>query len=445
MITKISATNFKSWVDTGEIRLAPLTGFFGTNSSGKTSLLQILLLLKQTAASSDRNMVLQTEGSLVSLGTLRDVLYGDALSSSISLDWQLSKPILIKPVTQDNLHLDNLHFSTQVTLDSGIPVVDSMEYAGDRFSGKVRRTEKRDRYQIEVLVDGKEPKRIQGRPPNIGRPIKCYGFPGEALQYYQDADYLSDFNYAFEQLFGSVFYLGPMREDPKRIYQILGNRPDDVGRKGELAIAALATAGEDREYRPSWKKSGAKISLAEKIAAEMKAMGLIESFKVERLVENINQYQVLIRRTKTSREVPIIDVGFGISQVLPVLVICYYSPRKSTIILEQPEIHLHPSAQSALADVLIDAIKARDVQIIFESHSEHLLRRLQRRIAEKRITKEDVALYFCSMDDGKSQLTELELSEYGDISNWPDGFFGDLTGDLIEMTEISINRQLQLL
>jgi predicted ATPase len=441
VITQISATNFKSWADTGKIRLAPLTGFFGTNSSGKTSLLQILLLLKQTAASSDRNMVLQTEGSLVSLGTLRDVLHGDALSTSISLDWKPSTPIRIDPIT-----LDNLSFSSYVTLDGGIPVIERITYKGERFSGNISRSEKkRDRYQIEVLVDNREPRRIQGRPPNIGRPIKCYGFPGEALQYYQDADYLSDFNYAFEQLFGSVFYLGPMREDPKRIYQILGNRPDDVGRKGELAIAALATAGEDRDYRPSGKPKARKISLAEKIAAEMKAMGLIESFRVEQLVENINQYQVLIKRTEQSREVPIVDLGFGISQVLPVLVICYYSPQKSTIILEQPEIHLHPSAQSALADVLIDAVKARNVQIIFESHSEHLIRRLQRRITEETIKKEDIALYFCSMEGGKSQLTELELSEYGDILNWPDGFFGDLTGDLIEMTESSIQRQLQLL
>ena len=69
-------------------------------------------------------------------------------------------------------------------------------------------------------------------------------------------------------------------------------------------------------------------------------------------------------------------MGIGVSQVLPVLVLCYYVPEGSTIILEQPELHLHPSVQAGLADVFIDVIKHRNVQILLESHSEHLLRRL---------------------------------------------------------------------
>jgi predicted ATPase len=74
-----------------------------------------------------------------------------------------------------------------------------------------------------------------------------------------------------------------------------------------------------------------------------------------------------------------------------VLVLCYYVPEGSILILEQPEIHLHPSVQTGLADVFIDAVKTRKVQIILESHSEYLLRRLQRRIAEEKVSQEDMA------------------------------------------------------
>ncbi len=136
-------------------------------------------------------------------------------------------------------------------------------------------------------------------------------------------------------------------------------------------------------------------------------------------------------------------MGFGISQVLPVLTLCYHVPEGSTIILEQPEIHLHPAVQSGLADVFIDVIKNRGVQIILESHSEHLLHRLQRRIAEEQLTPDDVALYFTKIEDGESKLDELDVDPYGNIRNWPQNFFGDEMGDLAAMTEAAMQRQMR--
>ena len=124
------------------------------------------------------------------------------------------------------------------------------------------------------------------------------------------------------------------------------------------------------------------------IAIKLKEMGLIEEFKVNPISEQRQEYEVKVR-TKGSKDwVDLPDVGFGISQVLPVLVQCFYAPPGSIILMEQPEIHLHPSAQSALADVMIDVINSREngadrnIQLIIETHSEHFLRRLQRRIAE---------------------------------------------------------------
>ena len=125
-------------------------------------------------------------------------------------------------------------------------------------------------------------------------------------------------------------------------------------------------------------------------------------------------------------EVLLTDVGFGISQVLPVITLLQYVPEGSTVILEQPEIHLHPLAPKAsLADVIIQAAMHRRVQVILESHSEHLLLRLQRRVAEESISAEDVKLYFCNAPQGSSVLTPLELDLFGRIRNWPDLFMGD--------------------
>ena len=121
--------------------------------------------------------------------------------------------------------------------------------------------------------------------------------------------------------------------------------------------------------------------------------------------------------------------------------LCYYVPEGSIVILEQPEIHLHPLVQSGLADVFIDAMKTRNIQIILESHSEHLLRRLQRRIAEGSLGQDDVALYFCDTAQGRSELSELVVDEFGNIKNWPKGFFGDDFAEMAAITKAAMKRK----
>ena len=110
------------------------------------------------------------------------------------------------------------------------------------------------------------------------------------------------------------------------------------------------------------------------------------------------------------------------------------------MILEQPEIHLHPSIQMGLADVIIDAYKKRDVQVILESHSEHLLRRLQYRLATEEITPQDTALYFCRFEETESKITSLDLDEYGNIKNWPKDFFADQFGELAKTQKKRLER-----
>ena len=134
-------------------------------------------------------------------------------------------------------------------------------------------------------------------------------------------------------------------------------------------------------------------------------------------------------------------MGYGLAQFLPVLVLCYYAPEGSTLILEQPGIHLHPLVQSQLADLLIEVVNERKLQILVESHSEHFLTRLQRRIAEEKIAADQTALYFCENENGTSKIKPLELDELGNITNWPKNFFGNVRGDLTKMTREQIKRQ----
>lgn len=115
--------------------------------------------------------------------------------------------------------------------------------------------------------------------------------------------------------------------------------------------------------------------------------------------------------------------------------------------MEQPEIHLHPQVQAELADALISATKSvqdgrpRNTQLIVESHSEHLLQRVQRRIAEGVVDPDGVAIYFCRRSKSGAELEELTIDAFGEISNWPDGFFGNEMADLVARVSAASERK----
>lgn len=449
MLTGMRMKNFKSWADTGEIRLAPLTAIFGTNSSGKSSLLQMLLLLKQTTESNDRNLVLRTgnnQDGYVNLGTAAEITHGSTTDLTMGIRWKLPNPIKISRVKEagspEIIEIHELDFTTLIYADTKITYVQELCYQTDNFKGVMRRaTKAKEIYEIEIKLAQELAARPKGRPRSIGKPEKCYGFGDEAIRFYQDTGYLNDIVLSFEKQFSRIYYLGPLRGYPERTYNWAGERPSDVGMRGERAVSALLAGRQERVY-PSKSGKNSRIQLQARIKLWLKEMGLAVDFKTNSLMQGSNQYEVRLKRTSESQEVLIPDMGFGVSQVLPVLVLCYYAPPGSTLIFEQPEIHLHPAVQSILADVFIDVMRHRNIQLIIESHSEHLLRRLQLRIAEgQEITKEQIAFYFCELENGKSKIDELEIDVFGNIRNWPRDFFGDLTGDLLNIMDISLKRE----
>ena len=133
-------------------------------------------------------------------------------------------------------------------------------------------------------------------------------------------------------------------------------------------------------------------------------------------------------------------VRFGVSQVLPVVTLAYFVPEGSTVIIEQPEIHLHPLAQTALADLFVKVSQTRHVQFLVETHSENMFRRLQFLIADEQISPDECRLYFVKRGDEIAALQRLEVDEYGRIKNWPDGFFGDAIGEVERQTRRMIQR-----
>jgi predicted ATPase len=142
-------------------------------------------------------------------------------------------------------------------------------------------------------------------------------------------------------------------------------------------------------------------------------------------------------KDESSLQINLKDVGFGISQLLPVLIQGYVAKEEQTILMEQPEIHLHPRAQANLGDLFITLAEQKK-SLIVETHSEHLMLRLQRRIAEQKIKKEMVGVYFIEWKDGESVVSRIELDGYGQMVNVPEGFktfFSDDFEETLHMTE----------
>ena len=441
MLTHIRVKNFKSWADSGEVVLAPLTGFFGTNSSGKSSLLQMLLLLKQTIGSDDV-LFFGDEHSLVNLGSFGDVIHGHDTSASLELEYgcQPQEPLAIEVFgekldrTWANIPVTIHHFTldTSIQWNADSLRVEHLRYGLDSPSV----LDSPDVKEVEWKEQRLSYRNLPGEPePKMRVDVQnCYGAPASG-----SADVLQPLTSAFEHQFSHVYYLGPTRVIPQRRYHWEGTHPQDTGLWGDKAIDALLSS-RVLQLKTSDKEDA--VPIEGQISKWLDEMELAHSFSL-RLSPNGDgrDYEVRIKKDSVSPAVTLADMGYGLSQFLPVLVLCYYAPEGSTLILEQPGIHLHPKVQSQLADLLIEVVTERNLQVLVESHSEHLLNRLQRRIAEEEIAVDKTALYFCRNNSGVSACERLEVDEFGNISNWPENFFGNEMGDLLAMAQAQMERQ----
>ncbi len=412
MITELSAQNFKSWKDTGKLQIAPLTGFFGANSSGKTSLLQTLLMLKQTVERPPnwKGVIdFGRDNSLVNLGSFDDLIHQHRkdLSLGISLSWKSTEKLNIGDI--DSLKTVSFNLTIRGVGNSVHSV---------RFNYKINGQS----FEVKSIGQGSYGVFVSDDPSYQAHLFRCYAIRGP------DSD-ISQLQTSFENLFRSIRYLGPLREYPRRHYAWQGKHSLGVGQHGEDMVTALFSGR--LQLRPT----------EEQIPRWLERLDLIDSYRLSPISGSESSYEFLVKKYKGGPEVRLTDVGFGVSQVLPVLILCYYVPEGSILILEQPEAHLHPKMQSELADLLIEVVKSRRLQIIFESHSEHLLIRLMRRIAEEQISADDTAFYFCEMNEGVSEIERLDVDDYGNITNWPQNFFGDEMGDLAAKTKAEMKRR----
>ncbi len=451
MLRHLTFSNFKTW-ETADIEFGQITGIFGTNSSGKTSLIQFLLMLKQTKEATDRALSLELNGNYVKLGLFGDIVFGH--NEKLEIEWSLSfalkdELVIVDPAQKRGQALIRSNFlkvEGSLAGKGGAPQAKRLKYTvGDESKSTERQiaslVQKAKGDGFDLIAEGTSFHfvRTQGRAWTLPGPVKSYAFPDQARTYFQNASFLSDLEAAFENALDSIYYLGPLRDYPQRDYLWARSKPHDVGLKGEKAIDAILAATESGETR-NIRRRGKHKSFQEVIAYWLAEMGLISEFNVVEIAKGSNRWQARVKVRRGSPDALLPDVGFGVSQVLPVITLLYYVPEGATVVLEQPEIHLHPLAQARLADVIVNVAERRGVQIILESHSEHLLLRLQRRIAEGEISYSGIKMYFCEGKGHASEASPLKLDLFGNIENWPENFMGDAFGETVAAEKARLKR-----
>ncbi len=241
-------------------------------------------------------------------------------------------------------------------------------------------------------------------------------------------------------------YLGPLREVPKRINIAIGGNPKSVGIGGEYT------------YEIIWRDHGKKQKLEKILNNWLKKNSFNCTLKVINLGSS-NIFQVKV--DENGLILNISDMGFGLSQVLPVLVECllmskefhkspildnesrtcrFFLINKRFLIIEEPEIHLNPKIQAELGDFFIETCN-ESTPFIIETHSVHIINRIQRRIMEKKFNHENLVIYFFQKEKNKTKITPISIEKIGNFSFWPKGFFQDDYYDTVEMLKASMENK----
>jgi len=439
MLMHLKLDNFKIWRSTGAMRLAPLTLLLGTNSSGKSSLIQSLLLIRQTVIGSDPNIDLNLgnpdEGDSVTLGQFKDVLcrHGSSTPStpvnqiSIEFRWH-------DPTTNISSAIFNARYRSG---SSGSADLDYLRM-GVGEQGYIVQRRKPGVYSLQLSNERKP----LGQSEDF-HPQRSFAFSAAALaKLGTAAKQVSPIGPALLDELAKIIYLGPVRKLAQRDYVWSGRLPSHIGDDGSKAIDALIASGV--AHQKTGRKSQPVLDEAELFKQTiywLKEMNLADGLAVKSL-GNSARYELLIENYGEYSNIK--DVGVGVSQVLPVIVAALYAKPGHIVIIEEPESHLHPLAQSVLANLMAKISKHRKVQFIVETHSEHLFRRMQTLIARQELLPEDSALYFVEREGNLAKLIELEVDEFGKIRNWPQAFFGDSMGETREQARLAIQRAKEL-
>lgn len=413
-ISGVTVRGFKSICAEQSLVIRPLTILAGANSSGKSSFMQPLLLLKQTLESPNDPGALLLDGPNVRFTMADQVLShaqgracGGEFGIRVTLADDQSLDLAFQREQGRGFDLARMTWKAgneTALVVPGMPHDEILKILPDPWKsmhkeiGKAeanmfRWAVRRERcFFVFEMIDAAESKRRIRFGPYGVSPSQAY------VPHIQ-----------------RLIHLPGLRGNPRRTYPKTAGGPEFQGTFEPYVASVIAHWQAIDNNRP-----------LDELAKALESMGLTWKVKAEPVDDT--QVELKVGRLPHSKRggahdlVSSADVGFGVSQSLPVLVALLAAQPGQLVYLEQPEIHLHPLAQRRLAGVLCDAV-GRGVVTVVETHSAILLREIQTLIATGRLSKEDAAMHWLRRsEEGETTVSTAELDDKGAYGDWPEDF-----------------------
>lgn len=452
----LSLGNFRGFKKADRIPLAPLTFLVGPNSSGKSSIYDALLLLTQSEVLlTDEPLLVPTWiGSLVDLGSFEDTVLAHKTSLTIKLAVELS---LSSSVANGELLRSSqqpMKFEFEIRSSKGDPVGDfrsigiidnvSNEQMTMRFqpgpSPKFRReylgtVDELDRdperygtgYPFADLA-GEIDRRLEkprGSPRGKGTVARKKAWR-RITSYMRSSDYSTAFIEGTQRVSGG-------RAAPQRLFS--NTTPEELipnpVRKMFSGVSPSMVETGRRTHASSQSRVKSHNQRAE-LNRVLKDLNIATSVWALHLSNYHSAINIKDSMTKITSN--LMDVGYGASQVIPVIAACL-SGRVGPLFIEQPEIHLHPKAQGTIAELLCETSLHR--QVLVETHSEHMINRARLQIARGNLDHKNVVIIYVDRDAHGSRVSTIPLKKNGDFaSDWPEGFFDERYKDTMALLQL---------
>ncbi len=455
-LKKLNIQNFKCFQNQQNINFERLTILTGANSSGKSSILNSIL---GSIQSGEFPLQFSTNGKYVNMGDFKEIAYNHVVNSEITLGFTFENGI-VQTINstwiednQNNLpqlkRLDAESDYYKLSIEKSKKYVLNFSYSPDKdktlkFYGttefqnliksvssmtqevltkneaktntKKQKKEKATKRFEELWKNYDKPQEIREQQFDNFDELKLFVLETGGLRLQQIFDGISKMFLAYDD---KVNYISSFRLHPDRTYLEKS--------KSELKVEKFGEGYLDQIIYWQTKKSPKFTSLIK----TMKKLSLLHEISTKRL--DGGRFEILVRIKEQGTLTPLSDVGFGISQFLPIIVADLQLPDDSTLFVAQPEIHLHPSVQSLFGDYLVEQIDSSKKNYIIETHSEYLLNRIRLAIVKDQLKPVDLEVYFIDNQVDGAIIHKIEFTKSGQILNAPDDFFKTYMMDVMDI------------
>ncbi len=477
MITAIEIENFKGIGSRQRIEIRPLTLVFGKNSAGKSSLFHALFFLQDLLSHGQpRFQAMDYFSPSVNLESFEHTVHNQDTSlaiafrlevdmeessdgSRVAIDYACTRlfegkatvDLLVKQI-KGRAAITRFEFRQEDRPMLLVELDDSSSRT--KYRMKVNSSNWEDCVDFPCTVDDDSCVDFESfsefwfwtTPTTQSR----FGGPPKSEQFDEnEQDYLNRFmpeivGY-FRNCLNDMLYVGPLRDIPPRIHRSkirkIGNKyliptlnwASGIGAWEYLATSNRSNVDEVNRWLETMKMDvGIHLDLSKTVQSESALDMSIEVVQAQSLLDKGEQIRVPRLRVQ--------DVGCGVSQVVPVIV-ALIADRRKLVMIEQPELHLHPSLQTELGDLFLSLTNDAETRAIVETHSEHLILRVLRRIREtneKELSDEaplaypeNVSVYFFDHSMSGVRAVRLRINSEGEfIDAWPYGFFDERVGEM---------------